>query len=230
MTNKSELGTYPPDSAAVFAAAMSLWQTCHKHAEANQHLNLSESYSGMDGLMREAMRIGSQFEAWACAYIAFEELDDVWPYLLQDKFGDACLAVISPTALAQFDEADCLRVAIGLRLPIRLSENLRIPIDLQALNPVPESSFLRFRIQTVRDLLEDGDSTPFTAGDDPFDEEFGPPYFALFGVGHEGIPEHIADRRTYAEVVSLAQKLAPNVEFPIQPVFIARATGTPSCG
>jgi hypothetical protein len=221
MTNKSELGICRPDPAAVFAAAMSLWQTCHRRAEADQHLNLSESYSGMDGLMREVMRIGNQFEAWACSHIAFEELDDVWPYLLQDRFGEVCIAVLVPTALAQFDESDCLRIAIWLKLPIRLSENLRIPIDLQAPNPVRESSFLRFRIQTVRDLLEDGDTMPFTAEDDPFDEEFGPPYFALFGVGHEGITEHIADRRTYSKAVSLAQKLAPGIAFPEAPLFRA---------
>jgi hypothetical protein len=149
---------------------------------------------------------------------------------LQDRFGDACLAIIEPTALAQFDESDCLRVAIELRLPIRLSDNLRIPIDLLAPNPVPESSFLRFQIQTVRDLLEDGDTMPFTVEDDPFDAEFGPPYFALFGIGHAGITEHIANRRTYSETVSLAQKLAPKVEFPAQPVFFARATETPNCG
>jgi hypothetical protein len=231
MTNKSELGIQSPDPAAVFATATSLWQACHKLAVADQLVDLSESYSGKDGLMREVMRIGSQFEAWACSHIAFEELDDVWPYLLEDRFGAACLSVIVPTALAQFDESDCLCVAMRLGLPVRLSEGLRIPIDLHAPNPVTESSFFQFRIQTVRCMIEDDDTVPFTASDDPFDEEFGPPFFSLSGADRDGRLEHIADRRTYSEALSLAQKLAPGVAFPAAPTFRSadRAHNPPSC-
>ncbi len=223
MAHDSEKRTEAPDPAAVFAAALSLWQAVNKRAEEEKNLNLSECYNGMDQLMREVMRIAKLFETRACPHVAFDELNDIWPYLLEDKFGDACLAVILPDALAQFDETDCLRVAIGLRLPITLDDNLPLPIGVLAPNPTPGSPFREFRIQTVRNSLEDGDVVPFTAADDPFEEEFGSPYFGLYGVGEDGLLEHIADRQTYPEAVSLAEKLAPGVVFPRAPVFIPAA-------
>jgi len=231
MDNESQLGIHLPDPAAVFSIAISLWEACHKRAAAGPHLNLSDCYSGMDGLMREVMRVANQFETWACRHIVFNDLADVWPYLLEDRFGEACLTTILPTALADFDESDCLRIAIRLRLPIGLSDKLRIPIDLRASNPVPESSFLQFRIQTVRCLIEDNDTVPFTSEDEPFDDEFGPPYFGLYGVDREGLIEHIADRGTYSEAVSLIQKLAPGVAFPSVPTFRSpdKTSGSPDC-
>jgi hypothetical protein len=119
--------------------------------------------------------------------------------------------------LAEFDESDCLRTALELRLPIRLRDDLRVPIDIHATNPNPNSEFQQFRIQTVRDHLEDGDVHPFWIGDEPFDDEFTAPYFALYGVNLDGLSEHIADRRTYAEITSLAHKILPNISFPDVP-------------
>ena len=87
-------------------------------------------------------------------------------------------------------------------------------------NPVSESPFRELRILTVRDSIEDGDPTPYFADDEPFDEEFGTPYFGLFGVGGEGTLEHIADRKTYSEALSLAQNLAPGVALPSAPTFV----------
>jgi len=71
-----------------------------------------------------------------------------------------------------------------------------------------------FRIQTVRNSTEDGDPTPYSFADDPFDESFGKPYFGLYGVLEDGTLEHIADRRTYSEALSLAKKLVPGIDFP----------------
>lgn len=65
----------------------------------------------------------------------------------------------------------------------------------------------------MRDALDDEITEPFTLDDEPFDENFGAPYFGLYGVDAGGVLEHIADRRTYAESVSLAQKLAPGIVF-----------------
>ena len=171
--NKSELS----DPAAVFACSLSLWQTCHKCAAADPQLNLSESYNGMDEFMREVMRVSNLFEAWSSTHVAFEELDAVWPYLLERKFGDACVFVSSPMGLVAFDERSCLRVALRLRLPIMLDESLPLPIDVRVGNPVVDSEFRAFRIQSVRDSVEDGHTAPFTLDDDPFDENFGVPYF-----------------------------------------------------
>ncbi len=213
---ESQTETCSSDPAAVFACASSLWQELHRCAAREPALNLSEAYNGLDQLMREVMRVGSAFEKWACAHIRFEEVTDVWPYVLQDQFGTACLGVLFPTTLAEFNEQDCLRVALRLRLPVIYDGKLPLPVDLRAKNPVLGSTFQEFQIQTVRDCDEDA-VAPFVLDDDPFDEEFSMPYFALYGVAVDGTLEHIADRRTYAEVVALVQRLAPGIAFPTVP-------------
>lgn len=205
---------FQPDPAAVFASALSLWQACHKCADHDRNVNLSESYHGADQFMRELMRIANQFESWACAHVNFDELGEVWPYFMEERFGETCLAFIAPTNLADFNERDCLRLALRLRLPLFLKENLPVPVDLLAPNPVPHSAFRQFRIQTVR-CSDDGDVEPFTISDDPFDQEFGKPHFALYGIPADGLAEHIADRASYQEIISLAQKLAPAIQFQI---------------
>lgn len=110
-------GNYEPDPAAVFAIAVSLWRACGE-AEKTA-VCLSDEYAGMDGLMREVMRVGTIFEDWACRHVDFAELGDVWPYLLEDRFGKECLAVAGAGELATFHENDCLRMALRLGLPIR---------------------------------------------------------------------------------------------------------------
>jgi hypothetical protein len=210
-----------PDPAAVFAAAQSLWAACQKQARHDSTLNFSEHYHGMDEFMRVVMRVANRFERWSCRNLNFAELDQPWPYLLQDRFGEACLQVVAPAELTAFTDNDCLRIAIKLCLPVRLDLGLPVPVDISASNPLRslrsfvanESAFCEFRIQTVREELADHDCAPFTAADDPFDPDFGPPYYGLYGVGEDGLPEHIADRQTYAEALALAQKLAPGIIF-----------------
>lgn len=202
------------DPAAVFAAASSLWNGCQKFINHKQ-LNLSECYNGMDELMRIVMRIANQFETWSCDHIDFNEMDAVWPYLLEDKFGQACLDAMSPTGLVAFDNSDCLRVAMRLHLPIIQDGKLPIPCDIIADNPMSNSSFRKFRIQTVRnENEEDGDVMPYTMDDEPFDENFGEPYFGIYGVYEDVTLEHIADRKTYSEALSLIKKLVPQIDFP----------------
>ncbi len=165
--------------------------------------------------MRTMMRIAGQFESWACMHINFDELTDVWAYLLEDRFGEACLAFLPLETLTKFDESDCLRVAMRLRLPVIVDGKLPIPVDVIATNPVTESAFREFRIQTVRDSIEGGDTIPYLADDEPFDEKFGQPYFGLYGVADGGTLEHIADRKSYSEALSLAQKIAPGAVFSV---------------
>lgn len=121
MKTNQNLGADNLDPAAVFAAATSLWQECHKQAATtvNPRVNLSDAYSGVDGLMREVMRIATLFESWACTHVNFDELTDVWPYLLEDRFGQECLSIFLPDGLSEFDEHDCRRVAARLRLSFR---------------------------------------------------------------------------------------------------------------
>src|SRR5688500_13885982 len=156
-----------PDPAAVFACAFSLWEECRRHALRDRSLDLSAAYSGWDQLMREVIRIGHKFEQWACDHVKFDDLGEVWPYMSRDRFGSACLEVLSPTELASFEDHECLRVALRLRLPLEPGENLRVPVDVTAANPVNHAGFKAFRIQTVHSSNEDHSMAPFTMDDDP---------------------------------------------------------------
>lgn len=201
------------DPAAVFACALSLWQACQKLCEAEPNLNFSEAYNGIDQFMREIMRVATFFEEWSCEHIDFTRFSDAWPYMLEKKFGEACLTGTLPTALASFDASDCLRVALHLQLPVALEGKLPVPVDVIASNPLAASPFKKLRIRTMRDAVDGSFSAPYTSAEDPFDEEYGPPYFGLYGIAEDGLDEHIADRRTFADAVSLAQKLSPGIEF-----------------
>lgn len=219
MTTERQAVSIRPDPAGVFACALSLWQAIHERAANEKDLNLSECFNGMDQFMREVMSIANRFEEWACEHINFDELTDVWPYLLEDKFGEACLALLFPSELAQFDEGDCLWVALRLKLPVFLDDKLPIPLDVSARNPIDGTGFPEFRIQTMRNSVDDGEVIPFVSDDDPFDEAFGEHYFGLYGMRADGKLEHIADRKTYNEALDLARKLAPGIAFPNRPTF-----------
>jgi hypothetical protein len=209
-----------PDSAAIFACAQSLWDACQAEAARNSSINLSEDYNGYDQFMREIMRIATLFENWACEHVEFTAWGEVWPYYLGDNFGAACLDAVFASHLARFDENDCLRVALRLRLPVKVTVGVPVPVNIEAANPVAGSAFVSFKIQTIRSIAGDSDFVALTADDEPFDEEYGAPYFGLYGVGAEGLSEHIADRTTYAEALTLARKLAPGIKFPSSPTLL----------
>ena len=202
------------DTAAQFAIASSLWQACHDHAARTKDLNLSEVFNGMDECMRVVMSIGERFERWACKNVHFDNLDDVWPYLLHDSFGSICLEAMTPAGLPEFGEEDSLRMALLLRLPIVVTKGLPVPVYLEAANPVIGSAFTTFRIQTFRRLVDDDAEEPFVSGDEPFDENFQTPFFSLYGIDEAGAEECIADRPSYEAARELALKLSPGIEFP----------------
>lgn len=202
------------DDAAVFAIALSLWTHLNELAAKDRSLNLSDHFNGMDQLMREVMRVGRQFEEWSCEHIDFDELTDVWPYLLEDRFAKTCFDLLRWEALTQFDEDDCLRAAMALQLPVRADVGLPVPVDVKAALPKTDSSFVALRIQTVRRDLEHEDICPYVMGDEPHDSNFSELWFALYGVDEEGRCEHVADREKYSDLVALARRLCPGIAFP----------------
>lgn len=218
MTTELLPGASDADPAAVFAAALSLWKAVHEHKARNPGFNLSEAYNGGDEFMRVVMRIGRQFEEWACDHVVFGETEEVWPYDLEDRFGAACLSTMGADALASFDDADCLRVAWRLGLPLRADGKLPVPVCVSAQNPLVGSEFRAFRIQTFRRPIDDESVEAFTTSDEVGDNEFGPPGFGLYGVEASGLLEHIADRATYPEAAALARKLVPGLELPDCPI------------
>ena len=215
MSTETDSPAHQPDPAAIFAIAQSLWQASQKQATRDPKLNLSAPYNGMDQFMRELMRIANLFESWACQHLNFPELGEPWPYLLQDRFGEACFKFKTVAELAVFAESDCLRAALRLRLPVKRDQGLPVPVDLRADLPSRDGvpGFCAFRIQTIRDELPGPHCAPFTWDDDPYDPDFGPPFFGLYGVTAAGLSEHIADRPTLAAALALATNLVPGVLF-----------------
>lgn len=208
--------TAEADPAALFACALSLHNACLKAADTDPQLNLSECYNGMDQFMREVMRIGGLFENWACAHVAFDELEEVWPYLLEAEFGAGCLALMTADALAGFDRDDCLRLALHLRLPLWVDGTLPLPLRVEV--PLDGAGFTALVVQTVREECGGEEISAFVEGDDPFDENYGALWFGTYGVGPDGMSEHIADRRTYAGARELVGKLVPALPLPERPV------------
>ncbi len=208
----------PPDPAAVFACALSLHAACLVRCDEDPEVNLSDCYHGMDQFMREVMRVANLFEEWACEHVAFEELEDVWPYLLEERFGPVCLEVMTPDLLAGFDADDCLRIAFKLRLPMWIDGSLPLPFLLDVENPVPGSAFGHYRIGTFRNELDGDGVLPFVAGDEAEDENLGAPYYALHGVRSDGTLEHITERRTYQEAAGLLRAMFPGMDLPERPV------------
>ena len=215
-----------PDPAAVFACAKSLHDACVERAKLEPGLDLSDAYQGMDSFMRELMRVAEDFEKWACRHVAFQELEDVWPYLLEDRFGTACLEIMEADALAGFDADDCLRIAFKLRLPIRMDASLPLPLCVEVPNPMAGAEFQRLRIQTVRrEWDEEGGVATFTEDDDPFDENYSTPVCGIYGETGDGM-EHLAERKTYAEARALLAKLLPGIGFPEEVIAFARPVST----
>jgi hypothetical protein len=205
------------DPAAIFCCAVSLRDAAMPLSDAG-HYTLSDAYSGWNGFLQEVMRVATLFETWATAHVAFDHIGEVWPYFMEDRFGDACVEVADIWSLASFDETDCLRIAQHLQLPLYYEDGLVIPLEVRACNTVAGSGFAEFGIQTMRRHLVDAEVVPFISGDELWDEDYELPMLALSGITAEGQREHIADFATYREAVALVAKLAPGIDFPERPV------------
>ena len=218
-TNTKDLPSPQFDPAAVFACAFALRRACLDLEESDPSFNVSELYNGFDQFLREIMRVGELFETWAIAHVLFEELEEVWPYLLEDRFAGACLTTRSPASLSSFDVSDCFSVALKLKLPLHGKNGLPIPIDLLRQNPLTSSRFRSYQIRSVREHMTDKEVHPFGPYDDPTDKSYGEIFYGLYGIEESGEAEHIADRSSYAEARSLAHAVVPRVGFPCQPVI-----------
>lgn len=115
------------DPAAIFAIATALYKSANNR---NDFCNreITKAYSGMDGFMREAMRVALIFETWACSHVDFDETTDVWPYMLEERFSEACQSVVDIRYLGSFNENHCADVAVMLDLPLLAPTKRRLPV------------------------------------------------------------------------------------------------------
>ena len=106
------------DPAAAFGASLSIYGVFGKEARERGE-DISAAYSGADQFMRECYRAGHLFEQWACSHVNFDANNDVWPYMLEDKFGEAAMEVMgTATDLARFDESTCEEIAKVMNLTL----------------------------------------------------------------------------------------------------------------
>lgn len=195
------------DPAGVLGAAMSLVELIENDAVLLREM--VDHYAGFDGVMRAVMDTAERFEGWSLERIDFAALDHVWPYLLREKFGSACAECPGLRELLDFSAADCLRVAMGLRLPLRYRDGERMPLDLRLPHPAPSggAGFIHFQVQTMRLLLREAEMVAYVCGDDPECEDHGDILLRLSGVDDKGALEPIRDFHTLAEAEGFLSKL-----------------------
>lgn len=115
-----------PDPAAILGAACSI----RRHAEllaGNHGKDLSAVYNGNDEFMRICMTVAVEFEQWACEHVQFDQLDEVWPYLLDDKFGEAAIEVAGSECELGNLNGECWdEIARNMGVSIRESESIKL--------------------------------------------------------------------------------------------------------
>jgi hypothetical protein len=202
-----------PDPAAIFGGALSVWTACHEMEKRETTVDLSDRFNGLDELMRVAMGIATRFEIWSCNNVEFDRLSDWWPYKLEMELGKTCLELLGLEALPKFGADDALPVALRLQLPLKPETKRKIPLHVHAANPIPEATFSRLYIRTMREACDGSGIYPFTEGDDPCDPDFGVPFYGVYGVDSSGMSEHIVDRSTHSDAVAIVEKLIPGIHF-----------------
>lgn len=123
-----------------------------------------------------------------------------------ERFRLACLAWMVLEALEGFDDQDSVSVATNMNVPLVYREGFGLPLDLMVPNPVTESAFEHWRIQTVRWDAEVESMVPVRYGDDPRDADAEPLVVALYGIEAAGRLEHVRDSKTCADLVSLTSR------------------------
>ncbi len=213
MNTKEASNGSQADPAAIFAGALSIWNTCHEREARNPALDLSDTFSGIDGLMRVSMAIATIFEEWSCRHVDFDRLEEWWPYKLESEMGEACLSLMELDALPAFDEKNALDLAVKLKLPLKAPAKGVAPLYIRASNPLQGARFRTIYIQSVREALDGSGVSPLAAGDSPADVGFGPPFYGIYGIDPEGYSEHIADRRTLDAAFEMVKGLIPGLQF-----------------
>jgi hypothetical protein len=202
-----------PDPAAIFGAALSIWTACHEMEGKEATLDLSDTFNGLDELMRVAMAIATRFETWSCHNVEFDRLSGWWPYKLEMELGKTCLELLGLEALPKFGDDDALQVALRLQLPLKPGAKRWIPLHVHAANPIPGATFTGLYIRTMREAKDGSGVYPFTEKDEPFDPNFGVPFYGIYGIDSSGMSEHITDRSTRSDAIAIVEKLLPGIHF-----------------
>lgn len=106
-----------PDPAGEFAAAKSLYAYILASHSVEE---ITDNHECPENLMRGVMTLAQAFETWACRHVDFDRLDEPWPYLLEDRFGEAVFQVWDGSGIDLIDKLIGLEAEIAriLGLPI----------------------------------------------------------------------------------------------------------------
>jgi len=72
---------------------------------------------GYLGFVRLCRDIAEKFEQWAVEHVDWERIDEVWPYFLEENFGDAVLSVVGGYSNIEFATPE--EIAKKLKLPLK---------------------------------------------------------------------------------------------------------------
>ena len=81
---------HSPDPAGEFAAALSLYSYILASHSVEE---ITDNHEGQENVMRSVMTLAQAFESWACRHVDFDRIEDRWPYVLEDRFGEAVFRV-----------------------------------------------------------------------------------------------------------------------------------------
>jgi len=116
------------DPAAIYCMTRSLMDQLQINRSESE--SISGHYEGWDNAIRECVRVSTMFERWCCQHIDFDEFNGVWPYEMEDKFGEAVFEhQESKFQLESFSEHDCGYVASILGLKLGADINSRTPAN-----------------------------------------------------------------------------------------------------
>jgi hypothetical protein len=106
--------------AEILGAALSLHASAEAAANA-ENANLWACYEGGGiGFMQHVLRVADEFCSWADENVDFTDSDEVWPYLLHDKFGPAVLSVIDQYRLYEIGQSHFPEIAEKLGMKLKL--------------------------------------------------------------------------------------------------------------
>lgn len=77
------------DPAAIWYATKSMVDWLGKQPKPDRD-DLVESHGGEDEFVRTVAHTATEFEKWACKHVDFHELEEIWPYWLEQHFGVLC--------------------------------------------------------------------------------------------------------------------------------------------
>lgn len=227
------------DIADFVGALVSVNTAYDKHIKATKNWEMP---NGGIGAMDCVFMAATSFISWCDTRVEFDDLEDPWSYLLEDKLGDAMrdaglfeqFADLYTSDPVNWERAAHL-AAVHMGLTLKFDPRFEMPVDVTEECPARPSMYSHLRIYTVRDKAGEGgksDVVQFTADSHPYDDDYGKVYYGFYGVFGPNVPEqegqlsHIMDFDTYEIALQTVRAAYGSSLFPDTPEVPHRPTKT----